>query len=148
MKGFINMSANRKINLSLGILQVLIGVGAIFGGFGLMMDPSGVSLGMSVELLQGTPFQNYFIPGLVLFSVNGIGTLIASYFTLKNHRYARSLAMLFGAGLTLWIVIQVALIGYQSLLQPIYFVLGIMEFSLGYTLTIQHAPDRSESLVV
>ena len=148
MKGCINMSSKRRINLSLGILQAFIGVGAMFGGFGLMMDPSGVSLGMSVTLLHGTPFQNFFIPGLVLFSMNGLGTLIASYFTFTNRRFAGTLALLFGAGLMLWIVIQVALIGYQSLLQPIYFVLGIMEFTLGFKFKAQQSQNSNKTVLI
>jgi hypothetical protein len=136
------------VKRSLGILQVFIGLGAMLGGFGLMMDPSGLSLGMSVTLLYGTPFQNFFIPGLVLFSMNGLGTVIASFFTFKNHRFAGNLALLFGAGLTLWIVIQVALIGYQSLLQPIYFVLGIMEFTLGFKFKTQQSQNSNQTVMI
>ncbi|MBD3276510.1 MAG: hypothetical protein GF372_14435 [Candidatus Marinimicrobia bacterium] len=142
------MTGHTRGKRSLGVLQVLIGVGAMFGGFGLMMDPSGVSLGMSVAYLQGTPFQTFFIPGIVLFLMNGLGTLAALYFTFKNHRYASYLAMVFGAGLVLWIVIQVALIGYQSLLQPLYFILGILEIALGLSFKSQQAQNTNTTVMV
>lgn len=142
------MNGHSRVKRWLGILQGFIGIGAMFGGFGLIMDPSGVSLGMTIAYLQGTPFQTFLIPGLVLFSVNGLGTLAASYFTFKNHRYASYLAMIFGAGLVLWIVIQVVLIGYQSLLQPLYFILGIMEFALGLSFKTQQMQNTNKTIIV
>ncbi|MEZ4621512.1 MAG: hypothetical protein R2867_39255 [Caldilineaceae bacterium] len=58
----------------LGILQVFIGIGAVAGGLGLALDPSGASLGTPLELLEETPFTTFLIPGIVLFTVNGLGT--------------------------------------------------------------------------
>lgn len=142
------MTVYKGLKRSLGFLQIFIGVGAMFGGFGLLMDPSGVSLGMSVEYLRATPFPNFFIPGIILFSVNGIGTLIAAYFTFKSHKYASFLAMLFGAALIFWIVVQVVLIGYQSLLQPVYFVLGILEFILGFKFRTKQSQKSHKTVMV
>ena len=66
----------------LGALQAFIGVGAVAGGLGLALDPSGESVGIPLELLAETPFTTFLIPGIVLFAVNGLGSLtgaIASF---------------------------------------------------------------------
>ena len=50
----------------LGVLQAFIGVGAVAGGLGLSLDPSGESHGIPLELLEETPFATFLIPGIVL----------------------------------------------------------------------------------
>lgn len=111
----------------LGVFQIFIGVGAIAGGWGLMGDPSGASMGLPQTSLDGSPFATYFIPGLFLFTVNGLGTLAGSIITLKSFRYAGEVAIGLGVILMLWIVIQAMVIGMTSFLQPFYFVVGVLE---------------------
>ena len=111
----------------LGIFQILIGVGAVGGGLGLVLDPTGESLGMTAGWLAGSPFSTFLIPGLFLFMVNGLGTLLGSVATFKIHKLAGEIAMALGAVMVLWIIIQVAIIGYTSFLQPLYFVVGLLE---------------------
>lgn len=119
---------------SLGLFQILIGLGAMLGGGMLVADPTGQALGMSVTWLDGTPFTNYLIPGLTLLLVNGLGTLIGSVFTLKLHQFAGEFALALGTFMILWITIQVSLIGYMNFLQPLYFVVGIVESVFGLLL--------------
>ena len=59
----------------LGLLQVFIGLGAVAGGLGLVLEPSGANLGMPLEALEHSPFSTYLIPGIVLFVLNGFGCL-------------------------------------------------------------------------
>ncbi len=40
----------------LGILQLLIGLGAAGIGLGLVLDPSGANLGMPLEMLNHAPY--------------------------------------------------------------------------------------------
>ena len=60
----------RRLLLGLGCLQIFIGIGAVAGGFGLVSAPDGSALGLPLELLEHSPFRDYFIPGLVLLVVN------------------------------------------------------------------------------
>lgn len=62
----------RGLTLGLGVLQVLIGLGAVAGGLGLIVDPTGASLGLPVEWLSGSPFPDHLIPDIVLLGVNGL----------------------------------------------------------------------------
>jgi hypothetical protein len=114
----------------LGILQLLVGIGAVPAGLGLVMDPSGASLRFRLEWLEGTPFSNFLIPGLILMIVNGFGSLAGSVASLRGWRRAGEVGLALGIFLTLWIILQVYWIGLGSWLQPTYFVIGLLECGL------------------
>jgi hypothetical protein len=123
--------AKRKISNTLGVLQILIGVGGVPAGLILMLEPTGSGMGFSPELLAGTPFQNYFIPGLFLFAVNGLGSLVGGFLNFIRHRYAGETAVGLGILLMGWIIVQVGLLGLIHWMQPLYFGLGLIECVLG-----------------
>lgn len=60
------------------VLLVFNGVGACFGGYMLVKDPTGQTLQMPVDQLQHSPFSDYFIPGLILLTVFGVGSMITA----------------------------------------------------------------------
>lgn len=60
-----------KLLIGLIVFQAL---GAIGGGVGLIQDPV-ENIGMPVSLLEGTPFDDYLIPGLILLVVVLLGYL-------------------------------------------------------------------------
>lgn len=115
----------------LSLFQVLIGGTALFGGFSLMMTPDGSSLNLSLDILRDTPFTDYYVPGLLLFILIGLFHIAGALVTGIQLRLAGSLAVFLGITLLFWIIIQVAMIGYASLLQPLYFILGLAEMDLG-----------------
>lgn len=51
-----------------------------------MNDPSGESLEMPMELLEDTPFDDYLIPGILLFFGNGVLSLLIAGLTIKKVR--------------------------------------------------------------
>lgn len=118
----------------LGYLQIFVGVSAVSGALPMLLNPNGSSQGLTLEALQNTPFASYFIPGLILLLVNGIGSLIASYFSLKLKIAAGILGVLFGIGLIIWMVTQFILIGYSNWLQPFYLTIGFVELLLGLSI--------------
>ena len=124
----------RRSFYGLGAFQAFIGVGAVAGGLGLTLDPSGASLGMSTDWLQGAPFPNFLIPGLFLLVVNGVCTLIGSALSFRRSRYAGEAAALLGAIMMAWIAIQVSIVSGSagiSWLQPFYFLVGLIESAWG-----------------
>ena len=123
-----------RLSISVGVFQLLIGISAAGGGYGLMVDPSGESLQIPQQWLEGSPFKDYFVPGLVLFLVNGLGNLAAAIVTFRRRTLAGLLAILLGAFMIAWIVVQVAIIGYASWLQPTYFTVGLFEAGAGVAL--------------
>jgi hypothetical protein len=122
----------RGLSIALGLLQIFIGIGGVPAGLIFITDPSGSGMGFSPELLEGTPFPNYLLPGVFLFAVNGVASLVGGVLSLVRQRYAGAVAMALGALLIGWIVVQVALIGLVHWLQPLYFGLGVVEVVLGW----------------
>ena len=116
----------------LGYLQIFIGMSAISGGLPMILDPNGSDQGLSIEALQNSPFEDYFIPGLLLFAIIGIGSLIASYFSLKLKIEAGILGIIFGLGIIIWVVSQYLILGYVSWMQPLYLLIGVAELYLSF----------------
>jgi hypothetical protein len=116
-----------RLTSGLGILQLLIGLGAVAGGVGLISG----GLKFPLEWLSRSPFTTYLIPGIVLLAVNGIGSLVGGIASFRRYRYAGEIAVALGVFLTLWIVIQVYWVGGIHWLHILYFVLGVVEFLLG-----------------
>src|SRR5205823_4490368 len=113
----------RPVNMpsaSLAVLELLVGLGAVAGGASLALAPNGSILHMPLENLSGTPFPDYFIPGLLLGLVVGGTHIAAAALTLMRNCNARPAGILAGSVLIVWILTQLALIGYQHPLQPLY----------------------------
>lgn len=65
-------------------LHLLLGIGAIFGGGGLVIDPSGELMKMPLTLLEHSPFESYLIPGLILFIAIGVFPLLTALALVKK----------------------------------------------------------------
>jgi hypothetical protein len=93
------------------ILTLIQAIGAIGGGIGLVRDPV-KNIGLSVSLLEGTPFKDYLIPGLVLLIVVGLFSLLVFAGLIRRWKPAWWLALASGGALVIWIVTEVVLLGY------------------------------------
>jgi hypothetical protein len=115
-----------------GILQLIISIGAIAAGLAMIIDPTGESLQME-EIVEIIPFESLLIPGIILFSVNGVATLFAAVLSFRYHRWAGYAGMILGVGLIIWIVTQVIMLDFGlSFLHPLYLLFGFVELVLGY----------------
>ena len=108
------------------ILLFFNGISAMFGGYALSTDPSGNSLSMPIELLRHSPFQNFFIPGIILFTIIGLGSTIVAVLVIRNNIYTRWLVIITGSSLVIWITVQVSLIRDFGVLHAVYFLTGII----------------------
>lgn len=118
----------------LGILEIFVALGALFGGWNLMTDPSGKSLQMSLDWIKTSPFPDYLVPGIVLFTVNGIGSAFAAIMAFMRIRLGAWLGFFFGGFLFLWICVQVYYTGLMFFLQPLMGAIGLAELHLGILL--------------
>ena len=124
----------KTFSIILGCLQISIAIGAIPAGIGYLMDTSGAKLGVTPELLKNSPLDSFLLPGLFLLLVNGLATAAGGVLSFLRHRYAGLTALILGNILILWIIIQVAWIGMISFMQPMFFVIGVIEALLGFHL--------------
>lgn len=115
-----------------GIIQFFVGIGALVCGMLFIIYPSGRGLGVPLSLLEGSPFSNFLIPGIILFLVNGAGQLWAGVLGFKRHAWAGYAGEVFGMGLMIWIFVQVSMIGGGHWLQYTYFFLGLVETVLAF----------------
>jgi GrpB-like predicted nucleotidyltransferase (UPF0157 family) len=107
-------------------LLLFIALNAFAGGvYGMAGAPA-----VPREWLAGSPFESYRVPSLILIIAVGGSHLAAAAAVLHGSRRARTLTVLAGAILAVWITVQVALIGYVSWLQPAMAVVAVLTMVL------------------
>jgi hypothetical protein len=129
---------NKSIRIAAIVLLFIDAVSAIYGGGSLVYDPSGEFLQLPIKLLNNTPFKNFLIPGIILFSVNGIFNLIVGILGILNHKLFPNLTISCGLLLIGWLTIQIVIIKqfYAPAHLP-YYVIGIILIILGLILRNQ-----------
>jgi len=111
----------------LAALVAFQGLSGIAGGIGLIADPTGRAIGLDPAWLDGSRFPDYFVPGVILLVVLGIGPLLAAIGILRRLAWAWPASLLVGTALIVWIVVEVAIVGYIAPppLQAIYGAIGV-----------------------
>ncbi len=121
------------------LLHVVLGVSAFAGGASLMLAPDGSLLNLKPGLLQHTPFSNYFIPGLLLFLLNGIFSFVIIFGLLfkpdweifdqfniyKEKHGAWAYSLFSGIIILIWIIAQQMMTAYFWL-QPVIAIMGLL----------------------
>ena len=74
------------------------------------------------------------IPGIVLFAINGLGSLAGAVATFARHQYAGEAAVALGAFLVAWIGVQVYWFAGFHWLHWLYLSLGIAEVVMGWSM--------------
>jgi hypothetical protein len=120
-------------------LLLFQGISATPSGLMLVLDPTGGRMQMPLAMLQGAPFPNYLIPGLILCIVLGLGAFLVLACLLalpdwgwaqrvnpfKGQHWTWSASAAFGLALMIWITVQVLMVGLGAWLQPFYFGIGL-----------------------
>ena len=124
-----------KTLIGLAILLLLFnGVSAIFGGWSLITDPTGQGLQMPLSFLEHSPFNDFLIPGIILFTANGISSFFAIVWTFFRWKHFSWLILAQGILLTGWILVQMIMIRQYSYLQLLYGSIGVSLFIIGLIL--------------
>ncbi len=120
------MGNNESRPVSVYILVLLMlfqGLSGFLGGTGLILDPTGESLQIPVDWLDDSPFDDYFIPGLILLAILGFFPLVVVFGLWKQFRWSWFGALVIGVALIIWIGVEVLVIGYQPQ-PPLQFIYG------------------------
>ena len=128
----------RSTRITAVIILFFNAVSAMFGGSGLMLDPTGAAMQMPIEFLKDSPFENFLIPGIILFSVNGLFNLFVGILGLRKKKLFPVLTILCGLFLIGWLSIQIMIIkDFYAPLHVPYYSVGILLIILGFILKKQ-----------
>lgn len=120
-------------------LLLSIGIGALISGLLLFLAPDGHLMMWSVEMLNGTPFHNFLVPGIILFLFIGVFSVFAVYGLLKrpwswletfnpckDYHWPWTAAWAEGVIMLIWIAVETLLLNYVSFLQPLIMGWGVV----------------------
>ena len=117
---------------------LFIGIGAVAGASGMLLDPSGKAMGMDTMLpyFQVLPlaeclYQDFLFPGIALLTVNGLTNLTAAVLLLLKKKCGVVLGGVFGVTLMLWICIQFVIFP-PNFMSTSYFIFGFCQAATGY----------------
>lgn len=98
------------------LLEVIVAGGAIPAGVSMVLNPArGGMPPVQQDWLEGSPFHDFLIPGLVLAGVIGLGCGGAAIAELRHVSYAGWLSLACGLVLCGWIVVQVTIVPFNFL---------------------------------
>lgn len=127
---------------------LFIGIGAMGGGIGMLLDPSGKAMGMDPLLpaFQVLPFadilfQNLNFSGIALILVNGVPNLIAVVLLFRKRKEGIVLGGVLGITLMLWICIQFYIFPV-NFMDIIYFIFGFLQAITGYATGVFNQQER------
>jgi ABC-type multidrug transport system permease subunit len=109
------MTRSRPISVQLLVLLVLLqGLSGLLGGTLLVMDPTGEALQLPLGWLDGSPFADYLVPGLILLTVLGVPPMVIAVGLWTGRRWSWFGALAVGVGLMIWIWVEILVIGYHA----------------------------------
>jgi len=124
------------VNRLLFVLHVFVGLGAIGGGMMAILNSQGPG-GMSIDALKNSPFSNFLIPGIILFTVIGLGNVFSSVSILFKSKYQAYISSVFSWALVIWIVVQCIMLNEVVFLHILFFIIGLMEAVLSMVILFE-----------
>ena len=100
----------------------------------LAVRDSGALIQADIKSLANSPFPNFFIPGIILFVMNGLSSLVIGILVIRRHAKYPWLVMYQGLVLTIWIIVEMLMVRPFHILMVIYGSLGLILIMLGWVL--------------
>ena len=116
----------RRVYRLLFTLHAFIGIGAIAGGLAAITNPQ-KPLGISIKLLKNSPFSDYLIPGIILFTIIGLGNVISALMFRYKLRFQGYISSVFSWALVIWIIIQCIMLNTVAFLHVLFFIIGLIQ---------------------
>jgi len=131
-----------KLNSSYFLIALLgfLSIGAFYGSIGFMIKPDGSLFNMNTNMLNGSVFNDFLLPGLILLILFGITPVLIiiglikkpdikwlNYLNLiSDYHFAWTFSVYIGFALIIWINIQTLILNAVELIHTIYSSLGIL----------------------
>lgn len=125
-----------KLYRVLFILHLFVGIGALFGGLAAITQPNG-PMGIPTDTLKNSPFTNFLIPGIILFTVIGLGNIFSAIMFRFRLKYQGYISSVFSWALVIWIVVQCIMLRSVVFLHVLYFFIGITEAAISMLLLFE-----------
>ena len=122
------------MKLLLFILVSFIAVTSTLSGLLMISKPDGGILNLQLSLLDGTPFKDFLIPGILLTTIVGGVNLLALFYNMQRHANRYNWAMAGGIMISGWIIVQMILIHAAHWLHFLYLGIGVLIILLAYQL--------------
>ena len=120
------------------ILLLFNAISALIGGWALMSDPSGETMEMPQRFLEHSPFEDFLVPGIILFITNGLLSLLFALMAVLKFMNYSWLVIFQGFILVGWLIIQIIMIrDFYGPLHLLYFSVGILLIASGWVLARQ-----------
>lgn len=117
------------------ILLLFNSISALFGGWSLMSDPSGETMDMPLRFLEHSPFDDFLVPGIILFVTNGLLSFLFVLMVLLKFMNYSWLVIFQGFILVGWLIIQIIMIrDFYGPMHVLYLSVGILLISTGWIL--------------
>ena len=126
--------------IALVAIELVVAVGAVFGGLSLLRDPDG--LGVDRAWLEGSAFPDYTIPGVVLLVVIGGGMLAAVAITIWLPRHAGLAAEVMAAALLIWGTVETVTIGWRGTMQVVLIATFVVAPAIALVFLGRRLEDR------
>ncbi len=121
-------------------LLSFLGISAMGGGAFLIISPSGKLIGdLPLSILEHSPFTNFLIPGIILFSILGLTPCLISIALIKKPKsgfaekfnvfkdmyWAWSFSIYIAFALIIWIQVETIVVQGVGWLQTLYMLYSI-----------------------
>jgi len=130
----IELYKQKKVRLLLFILVAFIATTSTLSGLLMISSPDGAILNLPLSLLEGTPFKNFLVPGILLTTVVGSVNLYAIFGQMQRRPNRYNWSMAGGIMITGWIVAQILLIQTAHWLHFLYLGIGLLIILIAYQL--------------
>jgi len=118
-------------------LHLFVGLGAMGGGMMAILNPQG-PVGMTTDALKNSPFSNFLIPGIILFTVIGLGNIFSAIIFLFKSRFQGYISSVFSWALVIWIIVQCIMLNTVVSLHVIFFIIGLVQATLSMIILFEH----------
>jgi hypothetical protein len=116
----------RRVYRILFGLHVFVGIGGMMGGLAAITNPE-QPLGAPIEILKYSPFSNFLIPGILLFTIIGLGNVISAFMFHFKSKFQGYISSVFSWALVIWIIVQCIMLNSIVFLHGLFFTIGLIQ---------------------
>lgn len=117
-------------------LNIFVGIGGMAGGLAAIMNPQN-PLGIPADTLKNSPFTDFLIPGIILFTVIGLGNIASALSYLLKSKYHGYTSSVFSWALVIWIIVQCIMLNAVAALHIIFFMIGLIQAALSASILFE-----------